>query len=128
MKILLIALVATTVAIGCEGASAQTYCNDGTYSGSSGSGTCSHHGGEYGNNHVHHGRGYILAQYNGYNGYNGSYQYPVYRPPTQYEQQQQNLNEGHSRYGGLPGTNPFVSGGLGGCLPNTGCATAPGSE
>ena len=32
--------------LGITSASADTACNDGTYSHSSGSGTCSHHGGE----------------------------------------------------------------------------------
>lgn len=35
-----------TVLAGATTAQAQTYCNDGTYSQSHDSGTCSHHGGE----------------------------------------------------------------------------------
>lgn len=35
-----------------------TPCNDGTVSPSHGSGTCSWHGGERGNPHVHHGDGH----------------------------------------------------------------------
>jgi hypothetical protein len=58
MRKLIIIAGAFALLLGVVTAQAQTACNDGTYSSSSGSGTCSHHGGEYGNSHVHHGRGY----------------------------------------------------------------------
>ena len=54
-ELIFYAIIAVVIAIGTEAASAQTYCNDGSYSGSHGSGTCSHHGGEWGN----HRRGYV---------------------------------------------------------------------
>ncbi len=57
MKLSII-FVAVFALLGAVTAQAQTPCNDGTSSRSSGSGTCSHHGGEYGNSRVHHGRGY----------------------------------------------------------------------
>jgi len=48
MKKLILAVI-VAASFGVSGlASAQTQCRDGSYSGSSGQGTCSHHGGQAG--------------------------------------------------------------------------------
>jgi hypothetical protein len=51
------AFIDTGSASGSSQAESGTPCNDGWVSPSHGSGTCSHHGGEKGNPHVHHGDG-----------------------------------------------------------------------